>query len=224
MANLTCLNLLQVSHLRALRLAPDGSVAESEAARYEHQRPILFGYTPNQPEREEFEQLDGEGSQCAKYIAPPKSVDSCTLNLELCQLDAELTELLLGGSVITAEGGDDTIGYLSSTDSTMNEFGTAIEVWGKAWNRRQRAIVDGNPGYFRFAFAKTAWTMGQVTKDNSGFSTITLEGTAEVNSGFAEGFADDPFVADLGESVYGWAVVGDVPDGACGYQPVPAGS
>lgn len=222
MANLTCFNVLQVCHLRVLRLAGDGTVAVSPEARYEHTAPILFGYTPQAPDRETFEQLNGCGDECAYFIAPPKAVRSAELSLELCQQDAELLELLMGGSLIT--DGDDTIGYQSSVDATVNENGVAIETWSKAWNRRQRAIVNGSPGFYRHVFAKTQWTQDETTNDNSGFTTITLTGTGEVNSGFALGFEDDPQPAALGESVYQWYTTGAIPDGACGYQPVPAAS
>lgn len=222
MANLTCYNVLRVCHLRVLRLADDGSVTESAEARYEHDAPILFGYTPQSPDREEFEQLNGCGNECAYFISPPKAVRSAELQLELCTLDAELLELLLGGALITDTG--DTIGYQSSTDATVNVDGVAIETWSIAWNQRERALVAGSPGWYRHQFAKTQWTQDQLTTDNSGFSTVTLSGTAEVNSGFGTGFADDPAPASIGESVYQWFTVGERPTGACGYQPVPAAS
>lgn len=218
MANLTCLNILQVCHLRALRLGPDGSVTSGEDVRYEHTAPILFGYTPQTPDRETFTQEDGCGNECAFFQAPPKPVNSAELQLELCQMDAELMELLLGGSLIT--DGDDTIGYLSNRDDTLNEYGTAIETWSKAWNRRERAIRNGQPAYFRHVFPLTRWTQDQSTLDNSGFATITLSGTAEVNSGFETGWDEDPEPVDIGTSVYGWWLDDQVPDGECGYQPV----
>lgn len=220
MANLTCLNILQVCHMRVLRLGDDGSVLESVDARYEHKAPILFGYTPQSPDRQTFEQFDGCGDQCAFFIESPKSVNSAELTVELCTYDAELQELLLGGSLIE-DATPDTIGYLSSTDSTVSANGVAIETWSKAWMHRQRALYEGAPAYYRHAFPLTRWTQDEVSTSNDGFTTITLTGTAEVNSGFGTGYETDPFAADVGESVYGWALTDSIPTGECGYLPVP---
>lgn len=216
MANLTCLNLLKVCHLRVLRLDDDGSVVAAADARYEHKAPILMGYTPTTPDRERFEQLDGCGDQCALYIGPPKAVDSAELTLNLCQLDAELIELLAGGSLI--EDTDDTIGYLAPTDATVNQWGVGVETWSIAWNGRQRALRNGAPAWYRHFFPKTSWVVGETTKSNDGFTPIQLTGSAEVNSGFGTGWTFDPLPVPVGEAVYGWFVDDEVPDGECGYQ------
>lgn len=220
MANLTCLNVLKVCHMRLLRLADDGTILESTESRIEHKAPVLFGYTPQTPDRQTFEQADGCGDECAFFIESPKAVRSAELQLQLCRQDAEIEEFLLGGSIIE-DGTPDTIGYLSSTDVTVNADGIGLEVWSVAWNRRQRALYQGSPAYYRHAFALTNWTKDQSTYDNSGFTIPAYTGTAEVNSGFGVGYPDDVFPADLGESVYGWAITDTIPTGECGYLPVP---
>ena len=218
MANLTCTNLLRVCHLRVVRLAPDGSPEPGADSLYEHSAPILFGYTPQQPERVRFEQEDGCGDQCGLFIGNPKAVDSVEMRVDLCHLDAELIELLAGGSVIA--DGSDTIGYLAPTDTTVSEWGVGIETWSIAWAGRERALVNGAPGWYRHFFPRTNWQVGEVTTDNSGFSTIPLTGTGEVNSGYATGLVTDPLPVAVGDSAYGWFVTDEKPDGECGYQAI----
>lgn len=220
MANQTCTQRLKVCHLRVLRLDDDGTVLTGLDSRYESPAPATFNYTPTQPERERFEQINGCGDQCALYIGNPKSVDSAELSLTVCNQDAELTELLAGGQIIdTATGGGDTIGYLSSTDATVNVDGAAIEVWSFAWNGRQRALRNGNPAFYRHTFTKTNWQLDEQTGENA-IATITYTGIAEVNGQYGTGYAADPFPIDMGDSVYGWFIDDAMPAAECGYLAV----
>lgn len=221
MSNQTCTTPLKVCALRAVRLDPTGAI-ESGASSLYTKKPVLLAYTPNVPERERIEQLDGCGDQCVLYLGPPKAVDSVTLRLDLCDLDAEWVEMLAGGSIITdAVGtGYDTIGYLAPTDSTVAEDGVALEVWSYAWSGRQRATLGGSPAFYRHVFPKTTWQVGEITLSN-GVNVIPMTGTAETNTSFGTGLQSDPFPADVGESLYGWALVDSIPAVTCGYQTVP---
>lgn len=221
MSNQTCTTPLKVCALRAVRLDPTGAIEQGASSLYT-KKPVLLAYTPNVPERERIEQLDGCGDQCVLYLGPPKAVDSVTLRLDLCDLDAEWVEMLAGGSIITdAVGtGYDTIGYLAPTDSTVAEDGVALEVWSYAWSGRQRATLGGSPAFYRHVFPKTTWQVGEITLSN-GVNVIPMTGTAETNTSFGTGLASDPFPADVGESLYGWALVDSIPDVECGYQAVP---
>lgn len=219
MPNQTCTNMLKVCSLRAVRLDTDFSPATGADAMYVHSAPILFGYTPQQPDRERFEVFNGCGDQCALYVGPARAVDSVNLRMDLCQLDAELVEMLAGGTVIT-DGAYGTIGYLAPTDSTVNESGTAIETWSIAWNGRQRALRNGQPGWYRHLFPKTAWTVGEIVQQN-GFSTIPLTGVGEVNSEWGTGLAGaDAFPVAIGDAAYGWFIDDARPEGECGYQEI----
>lgn len=220
MANSTCTNLLKVVALRVLRLDDDGSILSGLDSMYVHKAPIKFGYTPTQPAREDFSLTDGNGDQCAKYKGPVRAVDGVDLTMDLCVLDAELMELLCGGSVIT-DVDYGTIGYDPPTDDTINEFGVAVETWSIQWNRRQRALLNGNPAFYRHVFPLTHWTAPPVSEEN-GFATITITGSSEQNSGFGSGLAADPQPLTIGDVPYRWFIDDEVPDGACGYLEVAA--
>jgi hypothetical protein len=219
MPNSTCKNLLKVCALRVVRLDTDGSVLAGADSLYVHSSPILLNYTETRPDRERLEQVDGCGDQCGLYNGPPRAVDGVTLRMDLCKLDAELVEMLAGGSVIT-DGTYGTIGYLAATDATINEDGVAIETWSIAWNGRQRALLGTQPAWYRHVFPKTSWQVGEVSMQN-GFSTIPMTGVGEVNSGFATGLAGgDALPVAIGDSAYGWFLDDAKPDAECGYQAV----
>lgn len=220
MANVTCTQRLKVCHLRVLRLDDDGSIFVGAEARYEYGAPATLAYTATSPERERFEQLDGCGNQCMLYIGPPKAVDSADLTLTVCNQDAEFTELLAGGIVVdTATGGGDSIGYLSSTDATVNVNGVALEVWSYQWNGRQRALRNGQPAFYRHTFPMTNFEVDQQTLENAA-STVGYTGIAQTNEGFGTGYAADPWPVNMGESVYGWFIDDSMPSSNCGYLAV----
>jgi len=222
MSNLTCTQRLKVVHLRVLRLNPTGGLLSAADSRYEYSAPVSFDYTPTAPDRERIEQLDGNGDQCGLFIGGTRAVDGADLNLTLCNQDAELIELLVGGSIITeGTGTPNTIGYLSPTDATVNADGVGLEVWSIAWNGKQRAIKSGQPALYRHTFTKTKFSYDQQSFAGDAFGLTALTGTAEVNSGFGTGLASDPFPVNLGASVFGWFIDDGVPAGACGYQAIP---
>lgn len=218
MANLTCANLLQVDHIRVLRLDSAGAVDEVAGARYEYDSPILFGYTPVQPDRDSFEQRSGNGSICATFTGPAKPANTADLTLNLCHLDAELIEMLVGGTVITTgtAGSGDSIGWLAPTDATVNENGVAIETWSKAWNGTQRLTYAGQAGWFRHFFPLTTWQLGETSMSNDGFSIIQLTGVASPNSDFGTGWTGDALPLAVGDSAYGYVLDDAIPDGNCG--------
>lgn len=218
--NATCTNMLKLCHLRVVRLGADGSPLVGASSLYETASPITLQYTPVTPTRESFTQLNGCGDTCAAFSGPSRAVDTVNLTMDLCALDAELIEMLCGGSVIT-DGSYGTIGYLAASDSTLNEFGVGIETWAIQWNKRQRAILNGQPAWYRHLFPLTKWEVGQVKQENA-FSTIPLTAVGEVNSGYGSGLADDPFPVAIDDHAYGWVIDDAKPAEACGYQAIAA--
>lgn len=218
MANLTCANLLHVDHIRALRLDAAGLVVAAADGAYEHEAAILLGYTPVYPDRQTAEQRQGNGEICATYRERPHAPDSVDLTLNLCQLDAELIEILVGGTLITqGTGAGDTIGWQAPTASSVNEEGVALECWSKMWNNNQRATFAGQAGWFRHTFPRSTWQMGEQSIDGENFLTVQLTGIGEPNSGFGTGWADDPIATAIGDSPWQYQLDDAKPTAQCGY-------
>lgn len=221
MANQTCDQLLQIHHLRVVRLDESGEVLAGASSLYEHTRPIALGYTEVRPDRVRFEQPDGAGETCGLFQGPPRKPETVDLTLDLCKLDAELLEMLLGGVLLT-NGSYGTIGYQAATDADINTDGVAIEAWSIAWDGNTRKLYLGQPAWYRHVFPKTTWSLGQITMNNDGFSTIPLTGVGEVNAQYGTGLPDDPFPATMGSHPYSWVLDDSIPDGECGVQEVAA--
>jgi hypothetical protein len=217
MANETCASTLTVCAMRVIRLDTDGTPLAGESSLYVTDSLILLGHTPITPDRERLEQLNGCGDQCVLYLGPPKPVESDDLTMNLCSLDAELVEMLAGGTVITEDY--DTVGYLSATDSSINEDGVSIEAWSIAWAGRERKLKGASPAYWRHFWPKTTWTVGATTLEN-GVGVLPLTGVGEVNSGWGTGLAADPIPVSVGESVHGYWLDDAIPTAECGYQEV----
>lgn len=219
MSNETCASTLKACALRVIRLDTDGSPLVGASSRYSTDTLVLIGHTPTVPDQERLEQLNGCGDQCVLYIGSPKAVESSELTMSLCNLDAELIELLAGGTVIVEDY--DSMGYLASTDSTINEDGVSVEAWTIAWAGRERHQKGGSPAYWRWFWPKTKWQAGALTLEN-GVSVMPLTGTAEPNSGWGTGYAADPVPVSVGEAVYGYWLDDTIPTAECGYQAVAA--
>ena len=215
MANSTCAATLKVCALRAIRLNAAGDVLAGASSLYVSDSLMLLSHTPVTPDRERLEQLNGCGDQCVLYIGPPKAVESDDLTMTLCSLDAELTEMLAGGSVITESY--NTTGYLAPTDSTINEDGVSLEIWTIAWDGRQRKLKGGQPAWWRFFWPKTTWSVGATTFENA-VGSLPLVGKAEPNSTWTVGLTADPIPVAVGSSVYGYWLDDGLPTAVCGYQ------
>lgn len=219
MANETCASTLKVCAIRVMRLDTDGTPLVGSESLYVTDSQILLGHTPQVPDRERLEQLNGCGDQCVLYIGPPKAVESDDLTLNLCSLDAELAEMLAGGAVIVEDY--DTMGYLAPTDSTINEDGVSVEAWTIAWAGRERKLKGGSPAYWRWFWPKTTWSVNATTLENAP-GILPLAGIAEPNSGWADGLTADPIPVDVGEAVYGYWLDDAIPTAECGYQEIAA--
>lgn len=219
MADLTAKSSLKLLALRAVKLDDDGSYLDGATSTIVHVAPILLKHSGDVPDRERFEQVNGEGNKCAQYVGPPREVESVALSTELCVLDAPVIEALAGGSVFT--DGSDIVGWQATTEATVNVNGVALEVWSMAWNGRQRATKDGNPATWRTGFTKTTWQVGEITYEN-GFAKIPLTGVGEVNDQFLSGPADD-WPQDL-VAPWGYFLDGPPPEGITGYGAFPLAS
>jgi hypothetical protein len=173
-------------------------------------------------------QNNGGGRICAT-AQEQSQLQSATLALELCQLDAELMSIMTGGSMI--ECGGDPIGYLPKRIGDTQETPVCLEIWSRAWDGGGQATLNANqgtanaPAFYHWVFPSVTWTPGNVTMDVN-VHVIPVDGTALENTCLdANGPYDDwpQCVIDAGgvASVYGWWLDGAPPDAACGSITVP---
>lgn len=211
---------LKVIAMRAIRLDVDGNIDAGANNQVVLRAPVQILWTPDNPDRETFDQLDGDGVECVKYEGPPKPATSHALSMQLCQLDFELLELLIGGSIVT-DGGD-TIGYLDATQDTINEFGVVFEAWQRVFAGSQALSIGGNTQALRHIWPLTRWQISDQQTMENGLTITTVSGIGTPNAQIGDGLDGDPFPSVIGDSAHGEAFVdlSTVPADTGGYATV----
>jgi hypothetical protein len=212
-------NLLKVVALRVLRLDSLGGIVHATDASYVSSQAIMLQYTPKVPARERFEQVNGNGDVCAVFIGDPKAVTDCDMKMTICRWDAELEELLCGGSLIL-DANYGAVGYRPPEDTTINANGVAMETWSIAWNNKSRRKLGNSVAFWRHVFPLTDWTRDQSTLQN-GLDNPSYTGSGQINPGFGTGLASDPIPATIGNVPYEWYLDKAAPVGTDGYVTVP---
>lgn len=133
---------------------------------------------------------NGCGAVCLD-VKNPDLIVGHTLTAELCQLDAELIEILTGATLIT-DGGH-PIGFADPASDAAAGNGVSIEAWAYAYDGDSRKIdpVTGQAGVVRHVWPKVTWSLsGTATLQEDALSQ-QLTGDAKANSGFYDGPAND---------------------------------
>lgn len=179
--------------IRVTKLNADGTPQAGPSGAYVTRSFISVTSTPEQEDGDEFTQKAADGSVCVTFKAPD-TLKRVTLSIAICDPDPELTQLLVGGTLLSSGG--QSVGYaapLVGTDPNPN--GVAIEVWS-------RAIKNGKPTstnpYWQwlFPYAKMALSGDRVIQNDILATEFT--GWAVGNSGFGTGPGAPswPFMSD----------------------------
>lgn len=184
--------------LRITRLNADGAPAVGTGCDvYLTGGFINFTFTPEYSEGDEVEIKNAAGEVCV-YYKMPDTLKNMTVGLELCDPDPVLTQLLVGGEVLTATAQDgacappgsspgDTlaVGYAAEKQGVeANPYGVALEVWAQA-------VVNGKaaPGcpywHYLIPFAKLRLDGDRVV-ENGNLATV-FTGTGGGNAAFGSG-------------------------------------
>lgn len=169
------------------------------------------------------------GNICQTFRDCDKMVNA-SITLNLCQLDAQLIQFLIGGSTfldLAGDGAGDIIGYQfpATDDSCPN--GVSLELWSKAWNGSQQAspaFLDA-PAYFHWVFPRTKWQIGDLNFEND-FMRVQVNGYAEENDSLTANGPYDDWPADIAAAggftnIGGWFLDDEIPTAACEAVTVP---
>lgn len=179
--------------IRLTRLDAQGLTVVGPSASYVTKKFVSLGYTPEYEDGEEFTTKAADGTVCASWKTP-KTLKRVTLSIALCDPDPEFSEMIAGGTLLTAGG--KSVGWkmpLVGVDATPN--GVAIEVWAFA-NVGGRATGATPYWHYVFPYAQMALT-GERAIQNDMMAT-SFEGWAVGNAGFGDGPAAPiwPFASD----------------------------
>lgn len=177
-------------------------------------------------EGDEFTVKNASGAICQTY----KDCDRfkrATVEMNLCHLDAELLQLLVGGSVIRDLGGagvGDAIGYEVPTLTSPCANGVCLELWTRAWDSGAPATPPFAGGstlvYFHFVLPKVKFALGSLNFEND-FMTIPVTGFGDENPRITANGPFDDWPADVASrggitSPLGFFMDSSIPDAACG--------
>ena len=199
--------------IRLTRLAADGTLVTGASASYVTKKFVSLGFTPEYETGDEFTTKAADGSVCVTWKAPD-TLKRVTLSVALCDPDPEFSEMIAGGTLLSAGG--KSVGWkapLVGTDATPN--GVAIEVWSIANVAGRQAAV--NP-YWHWVFPYAQMHMAGERAIQNDLLATSFEGWAVGNTNFGDGPAAPtwPFASD---SPIAYARTASIPVGT-GYQAV----
>lgn len=215
-----CLSSIRCERIRVAKLTSAGVPDASATNGYVSDAQVSVGVALEIEEGEEIIQKNGGGRLCATF----KDVDrikSATVDMELCQLDAELLALLTGGTII----GDPAIGFMPPSSDEALENPVCLEVWTRAWAGASQATIASEAAYWHFVFPSVKFTPGDFTLDES-TAIFPVSGTGIENPSITPNgpFNDWPAdVQDVGgiTRVYGVFLDTAPPDAVCGEIALP---
>jgi hypothetical protein len=212
------LSSVYASRLRVSRLHDDGSLDPGSENQYVSDAIVSIGQTPNVQAGEEFTQRNGGGGICV-YVTEQDSIVRYDLTLSLCQLDAELIEILTGGRVLSVGG--TTVGFaVPALDAIAPSV--LVEAWGEARDGSAQASEDGAALYWHHVWTNVQWTLGAFTLER-GILTVPLTGKAVENPSMGLGPGGE--WPEVITEAYAFFLDDEIPAATDGYQSlVVAGS
>jgi hypothetical protein len=183
--------------LRVTQLGADGAPITGTACDvYVTGGFISFQFTPEYSEGDEIEVKNAAGETCV-YYKLPDTLKNVGLQMSICDPDPVLTQMLVGGEVLTAGGtsafapagttADDlvAVGYASEmAGAVANPNGVAVEVWADA-------VVNGRSAsrapFWHYLFPSAAFRLdGDRVVENGNLATA-FAGTGTGNEAFGSG-------------------------------------
>lgn len=216
-----CFGSLQVCRLRVARLTAAGFMDPGVDSLYVTDQLIRLRYQLVLKEGANFRQENGCGVNCLTFQGDDE-IESVTLGLDLCVLDAELIEMLTGATLVQVEG--QTRGFVIPQPGSGLSQRVSIEAWTKAWDGDEQASPDwagGNVLHHRFVFPSTSWVLGDGTLENNPLA-VPVTGRGRSNSNFGDGPANDLPMGVYTSPMGHWIDDEELPDAECGYQELVA--
>lgn len=213
-----CLSQVMAVRLRVARLHADGTLDPGDENLYVTDSLISIGSDPDIEAGEVLTQRNGSGNICVRRRSNDETV-AYNLSLVLCNLDAELLEMLTGATLLTVGG--ITVGLQRPKVGDSKPI-VCVEAWAEAYSGTEQASFDGDLLYWHWVWPRVRWTAGAVDR-SAAIATIPVNGYAEENEQMGLGPANDwPGLITAAEAFF---LDDAVPPSVCGYQElVVAGS
>ena len=177
---------IQGVSIRVTRLDATGNLLNGPGDSYTTSAFMRVSFTPEYEEGDEITEKNANGVVCVTYKAPD-TLKRITMELAICEPDAELSALISGGLLLrkTVNGVSKSIGWAApGVGDDPAGFGIAIEAWSHAVKDGKKASVLP---YFHwvFPYAKLRQSGDRVIEN--GMLATTFEGYGLGNATFASG-------------------------------------
>lgn len=219
----TCITSLDICGIRVAKLLSSGSPDDGIANGYFSDAPQKLKVTVDTKKGDTKDQINGCGALMATF-KDPDLIKGVSLALDLCQLDAELLEILTGASLFTS--GANAIGMqLPAVGSEPPNV--CLEAWSKAWDGDSQivdAFTSPNSTYIHWVFPWVQSVQGDFTMEHE-LMIVPVNSVGKENARIT---ANGPFndwpsaVAARGGVVRcgGWFYDGTLPTNSCTYVNV----
>ncbi len=172
--------------IRVTRLDAAGNLLNGPGDSYTTSAFMRVSFTPEYEEGDEITEKSANGTVCVTYKAPD-TLKRITMELAICEPDAELSQLLSGGLLLrkTVDGVVKSVGWAApGVGDDPAGYGVAIEAWSHAVKDGKRASTLP---YFHwvFPYAKLRQSGDRVIEN--GMLATTFEGYGLGNRNFEAG-------------------------------------
>lgn len=216
MANLTCQSAsFGACGIRVCRLGPTGIPNPGANNLYITGAPVEVKATWQIKAGNRFEQRNACGGVCT-VVQQQDDIQGLTLTLQLCQLDAELMEMLSGGSVVSVGG--NSLGHMVPPLGQQQANGVSFDVWTQ---NQKGGSQDPNYPYIHWVYPRVTWRAGDDTF-NEGILNVPYTGVCYENPNFEDGpFEEWAGVPGGITAIRAWQLETSLPAAICGYQTLP---
>lgn len=183
-----CLSSIFACRLRITQLHDDGTLDPGTANQAVSDALISIGTTPQVEAGIEITQRNGCGDICVEAVGDDE-IKRYDLAMSLCQLDFDLINLCVGGTLLTKGG--ITVGYAERKIGDAHQH-VCVEAWSKAYQRSAQSTIASGSGllWYRHVWPHVTWTPAAHTIDASAL-IVPMTGKATENPNMGAGPAGD---------------------------------
>lgn len=202
--------------IRVTRLDAAGNLLNGPGDSYTTSAFMRVSFTPEYEEGDEIVEKSANGVICVSYKAPD-TLKRVTMEVAICEPDAELTSLMSGGLLLrkTVNGSETSVGWAApgvGDDPAGN--GVAVEVWSFAVKDGKRASTLP---YFYWVFPYVRLRQSGDRVIENGMLASTFEGYGLGNAAFGMGVDNRWEWPMASERPYSYARTSWAPTGLKGF-------
>lgn len=219
----TCITSLDLCAIQVSKTTEAGAPIAGANNGYVSDAPVSLGVTITTEAGDDLTQKNGCGLVMAT-LQQPDQIKGIELALVLCQLDAELIEIMTGAELFT--DGADAIGFqLAAVGSSPPPV--CFEGWTKAWEVDHQLADDfttPDDTWIHWVFPLTRWVQGDFTLEHA-LLTVPLNGKGSENPSITADGPTNSWPAEVAAKggvtrLGGWFYDTAPPAATCTYVPV----